>query len=127
MDQDRNPNLKNKAVFTKRKTVVGIPDRVFYATCLLVVFCAFVFVSNLGWVLGLLISLLFGAIVFVPVYLVHKDDPDGYLVWLGGIFAPTRLTASRVSARPLMLLSWNGDRSVVRPFKSNKGELNERA
>lgn len=122
MSQDRNPNLKNKAVFTKKKTVIGIPDKVFYASCLLFVFCAFVFVSHLGWLMGLPISLLFGAVVFVPEYLVHKEDPDGYLVWLGGLFTPARLTASRVSARPLMLLSWNGDRSIVRPFEPKKGE-----
>lgn len=121
MAENTNPNLKNKVVFTQRRQVLGIPDRVFGASLLLVVFSAFVFVTYLGWVVGLPAGALLGAVIFVPEYLVHKDDPDAYLVWLGSLFAPVRLTASRISARPLVLLDWNGDRSSITPLVGKKG------
>lgn len=121
MAENTNPNLKNKVVFTQRRLVLGIPERIFGASLLLAIFAMFVFVTYLGWLIGLPAGLLLAAVIFVPEYLVHKEDPDAYLVWMRSLTAPSRLTASRISRKRLVLLSWDGDRSVVTPLAEKKG------
>ncbi|HFT6910270.1 TPA: hypothetical protein ACGRPR_006458, partial [Pseudomonas aeruginosa] len=48
-------------------------------------------------------------LVLIPVYLVHKDDPEAYIVWLRSLFAAARLTVSRSTRRRVLLLSRRAD------------------
>ncbi|WP_263147676.1 hypothetical protein [Pseudomonas sp. RIT-PI-AD] len=112
MGEHRNPNLKNKAVFTQRDMILGIPARVFIGTLFLVAFAAVVFCVYLPIYLGLGSSLVMGLLVLIPVYLVHKEDPEAYIVWLRSLFAAARLTVSRSTRRRVLLLSRRADGSL---------------
>jgi len=109
MGEHRNPNLKNKAVFTQRDMILGIPSRVAIATLFLVGFAAVVFCVYLPVYIGILCSFLIGLLVLIPVYLIHKEDPEAYVVWLRSMFAATRLTVSRSTRRRVLLLSRRPD------------------
>lgn len=109
MAEHRNPNLKNKAVFTQRDLILGIPSRVFIATMFLVAFGAVVFCIYLPTTLGIAASLVIGLLVLIPVYLVHKDDPEAYMVWIRSLFAAARLSVSRSVRRRVLLLSRRSD------------------
>lgn len=109
MSEHRNLNLKNKAVFTQRDSILGIPSRVAIATLLLVGFAAVVFCVYLPVFIGILCSLLIGLLVLIPVYMIHKEDPDAYMVWLRSLFVATRLTVRRSTRRRVLLLSRRSD------------------
>ncbi|HGM4353942.1 TPA: hypothetical protein ACKPJR_006340 [Pseudomonas aeruginosa] len=104
MDEHRNPNLKNKAVFTHRDLSIGMPTRVFYATLFLVSFAAFVFIKYLGWAVGLPGAAILGILIFMPVYLIHKEDPEAYIVWLRSLVSASRLTVGRSVRRRMLVL-----------------------
>lgn len=116
-----NPNLKNKAVFTQRDMLFGIPTRVALAAFLLALFVGFVFIRYLPTTIGVLVSILFLFLILVPVYFVHKEDPEAYIVWLRGLFAPSRLSASKSVRRRMLLLSSetsrDGNLRVTQTFK----------
>ncbi|BES73864.1 hypothetical protein RE428_48820 (plasmid) [Marinobacter nanhaiticus D15-8W] len=120
MAEHKNPNLKNKVVFTHRREVLGIPEKIFFSLCALCVFAAFVFCAYLGWSVGAPLSVALVVLVFVPVYLVHKEDHDAYSVWMRSLITPSRLTASRIKPRRLVLLTWDGERSQTTSL-SKKG------
>ncbi|HDZ58143.1 MAG TPA: hypothetical protein ENI17_02685 [Pseudomonas xinjiangensis] len=105
MVEHKNPNLKNKAVFVDRDMVMGIPARVFVATVLLTFFTAFVFCKYLPLLLGIAASLVLSLLILLPVYLVHRDDPEAYMVWLRSLFTAARLTASRSTRRRVLMLT----------------------
>lgn len=110
MDEHRNPNLKNKAVFTQRDLSIGMPTRVFYATLFLVSFAAFVFIKYLGWAVGLPGAALLAVLIFMPVYLIHKEDPEAYIVWLRSLVSASRLTVGRsIRRRVLVLVPQEGE------------------
>ena len=105
MAEDRNPNLKNKAVFTQRDMSMGIPTRVLVGTLFLTGFSAFVFCKYLGLWIGIPSSFLLSFLILIPVYLVHKEDPEAYIVWLRSLFAATRLSASKSVRRRVLILT----------------------
>ncbi|WAH62221.1 hypothetical protein LZ023_40805 (plasmid) [Pseudomonas silvicola] len=111
MSEHKNTNLENKAVFTHRDQKLGIPSKVFFGTLFLSIFATFVFVKYLPTLLGLLVSAAVTLIILIPAYLVHKDDPDAYIVWLRGLFAPARLTTVRSTRRRVLVLEPQEDGS----------------
>jgi type IV secretory pathway TrbD component len=116
MVEDRNPNLKNKAVFTHQSLVAGIPTKVLISTLLLTAFSAMVFCKYLPLWLGLIISVALALLILVPVYLLHKEDPEAYIVWMRSLWAPSRLTAGRsVRRRMLVLVPQSGGTFKVQP------------
>lgn len=121
MAEDRNPNLKNKAVFTDRDLTMGIPTRVFIATLFLALFSAFVFCKYMGAAIGLPLSILLALLILIPVYLVHKEDQEAYIVWLRSLFAPHRLSAGRsVRRRVLILVPAPGGALKPQPMTERK-------
>ncbi len=108
VDEHRNPNLKNKAVFTQRDTSLGVPTRVFVGTAFLILFAAVVFCSYLGWTVGLPATVVLALVIFLPVYLIHKDDPEAYVVWLRSMFTASRLSAVRNTRRRMLVLIPDG-------------------
>ena len=117
MAEHRNPNLKNKAVFTQRDMIMGIPSRVFVGTLFLTFFSAFVFCKYLPMWVGAPASLLLSFLILVPVYLIHKEDPEAYIVWLRSMFAAARLTVARcIRRRVLVLAPQEGGALKVQPL-----------
>lgn len=105
MAEDRNPNLKNKAVFTQRDMSMGIPTRVLVGTLFLAGFSAFVICKYLGLWIGIPSSLLLFCLILIPVFLVHKEDPEAYIVWLRSLVAASRLSASKSVRRRVLILA----------------------
>lgn len=121
MAEDKNPNLKNKAVFTQRDMSMGIPTRVLVGTMFLTLFSAFVFCKYLPLYAGIPLSLLLSFLILVPVYLVHKEDPDAYIVWLRSLFAASRLSAGRsVRRRVLVLIPQPGGALKTQPMNQQR-------
>lgn len=105
MIEDKNPNLENKAVFVKQDQTFGLPTRVFIGALFLAGFAAFVFFKYLGVWMGLFVSIAVGLVILVPSYLIHQEDPDAYIVWLRGLFAPTRRTTVTGTRRRVVVLA----------------------
>lgn len=117
MGEHRNPNLKNKAVFTQHHMIWGIPSRVFVGTLFLTFFSAFVFCKYLPLWIGIPASLVLAFVILLPVYLIHKEDPEAYIVWMRSLFAPFRLSAGRsVRRRVLILVPDSGGVLKVKPI-----------
>lgn len=105
MDQHRNPDLENKAVFTSRSMKLGIPTRVFVGICVLAGFAAFVNWMYLPKLVGIPLTILLLLIMFIPAYLAHKTDPDAYILWIRSLFASPRLTTLTSHKRTILVLA----------------------
>ncbi|MCF5395295.1 hypothetical protein GIV96_25595 [Pseudomonas syringae] len=120
MAEHRNPDLENKAVFTSRSMIAGIPSRVFVAIVVLSSFAIFVNWMYLPKFLGIPLSVMLVLIIFIPAYLAHKDDPDAYVLWIRSLFASSRLT-TRVTHRRTILVLAPGPGGVLTAQPTSKG------
>ena len=41
------------------------------------------------------------SMIMVPVYVVHKEDPDAYIVWFKSLIAPRRRSSWIIKDRPI--------------------------
>lgn len=122
-ENEINPDLENKSAFTKRREIYGIPAAIFIGVLGLAAFGAFVMISYLGVWLGLLGGFLLSLIILIPVYLIHLEDPDGWLVWLRSSWAPDLLDPCRITRRRVLLLHWaNNDPKVKNIFSKEHEE-----
>lgn len=85
MDNIKNPQLKNKAIFKYKKMPFGIPDKIFIIALVLTLFAVVVFVKLTGFIVGSFFSFFFAILVFNPLIVVHKNDQDAWYYWISSL------------------------------------------
>lgn len=83
----KNPALQNRRVFGEHSLICGIPTPHFVGAgaMTLMTFVNF----------SLLAAVLVGAVLFLPLYLVHREDPQGLTVLLSTLVDPLRFSAGQ--------------------------------
>jgi len=114
--EQQNVDLRNKRSFTARREIWGMPSEIFIGTCVVTVFGVVVLMTYMGLWVGIFGGLLLAMIVMVPVYLVHRDDPDGAMVWLKGLFAPESYDPGLVTKRSVRLIQLDSHKVIVKPL-----------
>lgn len=115
--RELDPKLRNLSVFAEEGTIAGMPGKIFVALSLLWLTITIVlFVYFNGWVAAF-IGLVFLIVLFVPAYLVHKDDPQGYQTWLRAIWTPGKLSSVAYKKRRICVLVANGTKIKFVPLR----------
>lgn len=102
---EQRAELRNKAIFNHRKYIWGIPQRPFVASMALTVFAGIVLFAYLPKIIAVPCVVVLAMLILIPVYLVHKNDPDAYVVWMYALFASERRITHRVVRREIVVLS----------------------
>lgn len=103
-----NVDLEIKRSFTTRRELMGIPSHYFIGAVMLAVIGVFVLINYLGFLLGATVSVFYVAVVIVPVFLVHKNDPEGATTALQGLLSPDAYDPARVVRRSVKLVRLGG-------------------
>lgn len=120
VDSELREDLRNKAIFNHRKYIWGIPQRPFVASMALTLFASLVLFAYLPKLVALPCVVFLALLILIPVYLVHQDDPDAYVVWLLVLIAPERRITHRVLRREIVVLSESPSGLSARSLTSEK-------
>lgn len=111
-----NSELRNRKVFNHRKLIWGIPQQPFVASAILTVFGVVVLFAYLPWYIASFAGLLWALMLMIPVYLVHQNDPDAYIVWLRLLVKPSAYVTHRQVRRRIVVLSETSSGMHVKPL-----------
>ncbi|HBO8052927.1 TPA: hypothetical protein L5C56_006480 [Pseudomonas aeruginosa] len=121
-----NPDLENKSAFVQRRESFGIPTKIWVGVMGMGLIALFGSLYIFGVWLGLLVGTVMCLVITMPVFMIHKEDPDAWIFWLQSLTAPDFLDPCRFDRRMvgrkrrILLLSWNGNDPVIGPAFTEK-------
>lgn len=107
-NQDQQNKLRNLGVFNSESRTLGLPGKIL--TALVVFWLATtitLFIYTVWWI-AVFASLVFAVVLFVPAYLVHEEDPQGYRTWLHTLWAPGKLSTEKYGKRDIRIIEISG-------------------
>ncbi|ERK05604.1 hypothetical protein L580_3314 [Serratia fonticola AU-P3(3)] len=60
-------------------------------------------------IMSVLMFLFFVLLTVVPIYIIHRDDPDAHIVWRRVIFSSGNLNNSKVTQRRVVFIKLSGN------------------
>lgn len=108
-----NPDLENKTAFTQRKEIFGIDAPIFIFSLFIAGFGAILMISYFGLLLGGFSGIVFILVTFIPLYLVHKEDPIAWVVYYRSFLSPTYWEPCVVRKNRKILLLDKKDNQIV--------------
>ncbi|NWA64059.1 hypothetical protein HX773_24485 [Pantoea sp. B9002] len=105
---DQQNKLRNLGVFNSESRTLGLPGKIL--TALVVFWLATtitLFIYTVWWI-AVFASLVFAVVLFVPAYLVHEEDPQGYRTWLHTLWAPGKLSTEQYGKRDIRIIEISG-------------------
>ncbi|WP_313479992.1 hypothetical protein [Stutzerimonas kunmingensis] len=103
-EADPRVDLENKSAFVKRREIWGIPSEIFIGAMTLAVFGVIVMMNYFGFFAGFVAGLMLALIILVPVYLIHRNDPDGAMVWVRSLWSPESYDPCVIKRRKVLLI-----------------------
>ncbi|PXF32084.1 hypothetical protein WH50_06395 [Pokkaliibacter plantistimulans] len=120
MEQSTNPALLNRQIFDLKSGALGIPKSILAISMIVSLFSGYLLLKFLGAYMGGITFALFLALVFIPLYQVHQDDPYGYLVSLGSLISPRRYSTTLRRRKKIVLARWVGAQIIVSDIHTRK-------
>jgi len=103
-----NKSLKNSKLFTN-KNLGSMPSVVFIGLLSLTLFAFLLTLFYLGIITAVIFSAVFAFLIFIPAFIVHKNDPKGYITWLHVLFKANSLNSDSFKSKKLKLVSLDHD------------------
>lgn len=108
IQDNKNKSLKNSKIFSN-KNISSMPSSVFIALLALTSFVFLLTIYYVGIIIAAIITVIFGFVVFVPAFLVHKNDHQGYITWLTVLFSANELDSNSFQQKNLKIVSFDDD------------------
>ena len=109
-----NDDLKNIQSLNFKDLRLGIPARLFGLCIAMPGIVAFKISGVVG--IALLIAML------LPMYLIHKDDPEAFSLYFDEFMAPPRYKIEVVEVLPILIILDNGKIVEYEEFLGSKDE-----
>jgi len=124
---DTNPEQQNKlrnlGVFNSESRVLGLPGKILTALAVFWLATTITLFIYTVWWLAIIAALVFGIVLFVPAYLVHEEDPQGYKTWLHTLWAPGKLSTEKYGKRDIRIIEISGSKIEYHSLKErHKGK-----
>lgn len=97
-----NPFI-NARVFSEKRMTLGIPVQMFVILMALNIFAVILLIKFFS-IFSLVLMGFFVLITWMPIYQIHKNDPDAWLVWLGTLLVKTRLNNDSFFKRKVVFI-----------------------
>lgn len=111
---DANPDdqnkLRNLGVFNSESRTLGLPGKILTALVIFWLATTITLFIYTVWWIALFACVLFAIVLFVPAYLVHEEDPQGYKTWLFTLWAPGKLSTEKYSKREIRVINISGQK-----------------
>ncbi|MCW8348740.1 hypothetical protein MD535_22380 [Vibrio sp. ZSDZ65] len=107
-----NPKLKRHRTLDNTTTVLGLPVELFAMVVLFASFGIGLFIYLAGWLTGLILSLVYVAILFVPLNAIHKDDLHAWRLWMD-ILNHTELGTQHTLPKDIRIITPRGTRPLT--------------
>lgn len=113
----KDNKLKNSDLFTKEKRKMGLPITVFAFYCLITIFSFITILMYSNFYIAIILTVIFVIVVYIPLYLVHIDDPVGYRTWVVVLFSPENYHNNFSSKRKITIVNINNDNVMYTTLK----------
>lgn len=107
---DQQNKLRNLSVFNSESRILGLPGKILTALAVFWLATTITLFIYTAWWIALVACLLFAIVLFVPAYLVHEEDPQGYKTWILTLWAPGKLSTEKYSKRNIRIIEISGSK-----------------
>lgn len=94
-------NLKNIKAFNEKSLSLGIPSKLLGGS----IGFSLIIMVMMNFLLGFILLL----VLIVPLYIIHKDDPDASTLYLGEFMSPDKYSFNDIEqAYPIVIINEDG-------------------